>query len=158
MIRKTLIQFIVGLTFCSMILSCSKEKKDLSGYISFKLDGISKNYTTYAGGGYYNSDHSTQISADETSSNYPSISLKFKGNKTGTYSSTNAVLFYYESSVLDGSYNNLDVGCTITISSYESAGGRIKGTFSGNVTSMGKGGTKVISAGSFDVYRLDDNK
>ncbi len=91
--------------------------------------------------------------------------LKFLGTKVGTYKfsidpSTNIEVTTgtgtTEKKYEFSTQPNMDM--IINVTKYDPVGGRIKGTFSGNLQSSGSLETATITAGAFEVVRVQDEQ
>jgi hypothetical protein len=154
--------FIIAIIICCFS-SCKKESSNTSPAISVAIDGTVTNFNAGALA-YYLTPTDLSISAYTRSSLYADkMTLEIQSPTTittGTYtefpSSGSAVglLAFYKYGI--GYYQALGTSAnsnpaTITITSIDSKS--VKGTFSGDVTLNGAGGSnrKVLSSGTFNV-------
>jgi hypothetical protein len=129
---------------------------------TFKFNGITtynlKWDSTNMYANYKASEDMTTVTVDGYSNNKrATFTLKFPGNKVGTYKRSaipevnvevttgeNVTYKQYVFSTQPG------MDMTITVSKFDGIGGRIKGTFSANLQSSGSLETATITAGAFE--------
>lgn len=114
------------------------------------VDGASK--ALGATLGFYMASSDTTTVSGANGAGYPAISLRFPGNKTGTFtcSVTKTGIDYtpvFGTTYIAGAGGD----CTITVTSYGAVGESIAGTFSGTVKSGANSVT--LTEGGFNVIR-----
>lgn len=132
---------------------------------TFKFNGITtynlKWDSTNMFGTYRSTDDMTTILVQGYSnSKYAEFTLKFPGNKIGSFK--HSVTPETEIEVVTGTgaaykqyvfATGAGKDMSINITKFDPIGGRIKGTFSGNLQSSGSLETATITAGAFEVRR-----
>ncbi len=149
--------------YFAFLVSCSKDSSvtDPTDYTNSKftytLDGggFSNQKFSFAnfGGTVYSAEEDQTVATFGTMGNDGGI-IGFKGKSTGTFqvnenSETNALVLYSGSSQVI----TLTSG-TITVTSYGSVGGEVKGTFSGTGVNSINGQLVQITNGTFAAKRL----
>ncbi|NUM31169.1 MAG: hypothetical protein HUU47_02455 [Bacteroidetes bacterium] len=136
---------------------------------TFKFNGITTynltwDSTTMVGQYRSTTDQTTITVTGFDGSKYAEFELKFPGNKIGSFKhSTNPD--YVNISIATGSgvtrkeyefTTQPNKEMTINVTKYDPILGRIKGTFSGDLQEAGSLATATISAGAFEVLRIED--
>ncbi|MCC6722065.1 MAG: hypothetical protein IT243_07670 [Bacteroidia bacterium] len=136
---------------------------------TFKFNGITTyklkwDSTVMIGQYRANTDQTTITVSGNDGNKHAEFELKFPGNKIGSYKYSISPSFVNislstGSGVTKKEYEfttQPNKEMTINVTKYDPIGGRIKGTFSGDLQEAGSLATATISAGAFEVYRVED--
>jgi hypothetical protein len=145
-----------------LLTSCDEDKSNptnnnnnnTSGsvYLTFKVNGVAKDYAQYNPFGYYYANNNgSYIDGREGGFTHPDFNLGFPGKTTGTFTEANGGwLDYTDENDVD--YALTSSTCTITVTQYGAVDGYIVGTFSA-VKYSPSNLTATVTEGKFSVKR-----
>lgn len=167
---KSILFAVFAFAALSIFVSCSSDKKDENPLVP----GANSQVTmTLNGDGYSNQavTLSNGLSSYSTGQNYTAVIFSgnvgtdslyfyvvFEGNQTGTknWDDNNGIILYKSSSSGTKSFMGVSNG-TLSVSSYEAVGGKVSGTFSGQIVNVNDTTNTIsITNGSFSGVRVAD--
>ena len=122
--------------------------------LTFKMDGVPKDFSKYTMGAYFSSISSTVLAGSTAPEDADELSVWFDGLSKGTFNYMSSCLKYKHNNEERVSFND----CSVIVTSYGEIGEQVNGTFSGIVINIDTATTNIITTGVFSITRVNESE